>query len=182
MQIQISGQHINLGESLQTYAKESIEKTVQKYFPNPIDAEIKITKEGGHIKTEITVHPAMGLTLRAELSSTDAYSSFDGAVVKMSRQLSRYKNKLLSHKGGVPAQTAELSVIDSESEKEEVTSEAPAIIAEMQTQIPECSVSEAVMYMDLAGLPALLFKNKATNSFNMVYRRADGNIGWVNPK
>lgn len=182
MQIQISGQHINLGESLQAYAKESIEKAVSKYFATPIDAEVKITKEGGHIKTEIVVHPVTGLTLRSELSANDAYSSFDGAVAKMNRQLSRYKNKLMSHKTEIPAQTAALSVIDSEGEKEEITGDAPAIIAEMQTQIPECSVSEAVMYMDLAGLPALLFKNKATASFNMVYRRTDGNIGWVNPQ
>ena len=179
MQILISGQQINLGDNFRIYAEGALDSSVSKYFDEAVSADVRVTREGGEIKTELTVHPKTGAVIRSSASSADAYASLDGAISRLSRQLRKYKNKLTEHKNIV--EMADMSVIEAINETEESV-DAPVIIAEMQTQIPVCTVSEAVMRMDLENLPALMFKNTAHGGFNMVYRRADGNIGWVDPK
>lgn len=179
MQILISGQQINLGENFRVYAEGALDSSVSKYFDEAVSADVKVTKEGSEIKAEVTVHPKTGAVVRASATSADAYASLDGAVSRLSRQLRKYKNRLTQHKQVV--EMVDLSVIDAVNESEEET-DAPVIIAEMQTQLPVCTVSQAVMRMDLEGLPALMFKNTAHGGLNMVYRRSDGNIGWVDPK
>ena len=179
MQILISGQQINLGDNFRIYAEGALDSSVSKYFDEAVSADVRVTREGGEIKTELTVHPKTGAVIRSSASSADAYASLDGAISRLSRQLRKYKNKLTEHKNIV--EMADMSVIEAVNETEESV-DAPVIIAEMQTQIPVCTVSEAVMRMDLENLPALMFKNTAHGGFNMVYRRADGNIGWVDPK
>ncbi len=181
MQIIITGQQINLGENLRDYAEKALDSAVSKYFEEAVSADIKVAKDGALIKTDITVRPASGTVVHAAGTSADAYASFDDAVSKIARQLRKYKNKLVDHKAPSVVEMVDLSVIDSEDDKEEV-GDAPVIIAEMQTELPVCTVSAAVMRMDLAGLPALMFKNTAHGGLNMVYRRADGNIGWIDPK
>lgn len=180
MQIIITGHQIDLGDSLRSYAEKALETAVSKYFEEAVRADIHIAKEKSAFRTEITVHPATSVLIRAAGSSPDAYASFDAAAEKIARQLRKYKNKLADHKGA-SSELAHLSVIDAEEEKEEV-GDAPVIIAEMETELPLCTVSAAVMRMDLAGLPALLFKNTAHGGLNMVYRRPDGNVGWVDPR
>ena len=179
MQILISGQQINLGDNFRVYAEGALESSVSKYFDEAVSADVRVTREGSEIKTELTVHPKTGAVIRSSASSADAYASLDGAVSRLSRQLRKYKNKLTEHKNIV--EMADMSVIEAVNETEEAV-DAPVIIAEMQTEIPVCTVSEAVMRMDLENLPALLFKNTAHGGLNMVYRRSDGNIGWVDPK
>lgn len=179
MQILISGQQINLGDNFRIYAEGALDSSVSKYFDEAVSADVRVTREGSEIKTELTVHPKTGAVIRSSASSADAYASLDGAISRLSRQLRKYKNKLTEHKNIV--EMADMSVIEAVNETEESV-DAPVIIAEMQTQIPVCTVSEAVMRMDLEGLPALMFKNTAHGGLNMVYRRADGNIGWVDPK
>lgn len=179
MQILISGQQINLGDNFRVYAEEALDTAVSKYFDGAVSADIKVTKERTEIKTEVTVHPKTGAVIRSSATSADAYASLDGAVSRISRQLRKYKNRIIDHKAPV-IEMVDMSVIETPDEPEEVDS--PVIIAEMQTQLPVCTVSEAVMKMDLEGLPALLFKNTAHGGLNMVYRRTDGNIGWVDPK
>lgn len=179
MQILISGQQINLGDNFRVYAEGALESSVSKYFDEAVSADVRVTREGSEIKTELTVHPKTGAVIRSSASSADAYASLDGAVSRLSRQLRKYKNKLTEHKNIV--EMADMSVIEAVNETEEAV-DAPVIIAEMQTEIPVCTVSEAVMRMDLENLPALLFKNTAHSGLNMVYRRSDGNIGWVDPK
>ena len=179
MQILISGQQINLGDNFRVYAEGALESSVSKYFDEAVSADVRVTREGSEIKTELTVHPKTGAVIRSSASSADAYASLDGAVSRLSRQLRKYKNKLTEHKNIV--EMADVSVIEAVNETEEAV-DAPVIIAEMQTEIPVCTVSEAVMRMDLENLPALLFKNTAHGGLNMVYRRSDGNIGWVDPK
>lgn len=179
MQILISGQQINLGDNFRVYAEGALDAAVSKYFDEAVSADIKVTKEGSDIKTEVTVHPKTGAIIRSTAISADAYASLDGAVSRISRQLRKYKNRIIDHK--VPViEMVDMSVIEAPAEPEEVDS--PIIIAEMQTQLPVCTVSEAVMKMDLEGLSALMFKNTAHGGLNMVYRRSDGNIGWVDPK
>ena len=179
MQILISGQQINLGDNFRVYAEGALDTAVSKYFDEAVSADIKVTKEGSDIKTEVTVHPKTGAIIRSSAISADAYASLDGAVSRISRQLRKYKNRLIDHKSPV-IEMVDMSVIETPTESEEVDS--PIIIAEMQTQLPVCTVSEAVMKMDLEGLSALMFKNTAHGGLNMVYRRSDGHIGWVDPK
>ena len=180
MQIIITGQQINLGDNLRSYAEKALEAAVSKYFSDAISADVHVIKEGEEIKTDITVHPISGAMVKTTAFSADAYASFDGAVAKLSRQLSRYKNRLTDHRAE-PVEMVDMAVIDAKEDEEEV-GDAPVIIAEMQTELPICTVSGAVMRMDLAGLPALMFKNSAHGGLNMVYRRVDGNIGWIDPK
>ena len=179
MQILISGQQINLGDNFRIYAEGALDSSVSKYFDEAVSADVRVTRDGSEIKTELTVHPKTGAVIRSSASSADAYASLDGAVSRLSRQLRKYKNKLTEHKNIV--EMADMSVIEAVNETEDSV-DAPVIIAEMQTEIPVCTVSEAVMRMDLESLPALLFKNTAHDGLNMVYRRSDGNIGWVDPK
>ena len=179
MQILISGQQINLGDNFRVYAEGALDTAVSKYFDEAVSADVKVTKEGSDIKTEVTVHPKTGAIIRSSATSADAYASLDGAVSRISRQLRKYKNRLIDHKAPV-IEMVDMSVIETPTEAEEVDS--PIIIAEMQTQLPVFTVSEAVMKMDLEGLSALMFKNTAHGGLNMVYRRSDGHIGWVDPK
>ena len=180
MQIIITGQQINLGENLREYADNALTGAVAKYFEEAVSADVKVAKDGDLIKTDIMVRPMSGTVINATGTAADAYASFDDAVGKISRQLRKYKNKLVGHKAQ-KVEMVDMSVIDAEDGKEEVA-DAPIIIAEMQTALPICTVSEAVMRMDLEGLTALMFKNTAHGGLNMVYRRADGNIGWIDPK
>lgn len=180
MQILITGQQLNLGDNYREYAEKALDNTVSKYFEEAVSADVRVVKEGALVRAEITVHPQSGALVRASGLSSDAYAAFDEAAGKIARQLRKYKNKLVNHKNQV-VEVAHMSVIESSDEETEA-GDAPVIIAEMQTNIPVCTVSAAVMQMDLEGLPALLFKNEGNGSLNMVYRRTDGNIGWVNPK
>lgn len=179
MQITITGKQINLGDSMQAYAEKNMAAVVEKYFDSAVNASVVFSREGGSIKSEITVHPGQGSLLKGTAVAADAYIAFDRACDRIGRQLSKYKDRLQEHKG-TTFEMVDLSVIESEGEEDK--GDAPAIIAEMQTELPVCSVSGAVMRMDLEDLPALMFRNSAHGGLNMVYRRADGNIGWIDPK
>ncbi len=181
MQITLIGHQIDLGDSWREYADKAISEAVQKYFTKATDATVRVSHEGEAFRTEITTRPVGGLTISATGKANDAYGALDEAIRKMNVQLKKYKNKMTNHKA-VPTQMVAVSVIDAPAEAEEPMGDAPVIIAEMQAEMPTCTVSEAVMHMDLAGLPAYLFRNSAHGELSMVYRRNDGNIGWVDPK
>ncbi|MBP5343563.1 MAG: ribosome-associated translation inhibitor RaiA [Alphaproteobacteria bacterium] len=180
MQINITGHQIDLGDSWRSYTTEKVADIAGKYFPNAVDANVKVSRSGELLKTEITVHPVAGAVVVSESVAGDAYASVDGALAKMNRQLGKYKNKLVGHKYST-VEMVDMAVIDAEEDKDAV-GDAPVIIAEMQTELPLCTVATAVMRMDLAGLSAMMFRNTAHGGLNMVYRRADGNIGWIDPK
>ena len=132
----------------------------------------------------VTVHPAKNIVLKGTGVAADPYSAFDNANEHIATRLRRQKTKLNDHKGKTGlAEIANEAVFSLNEEAEEVDiDDAPLTIAELEANIPVCTVSEAVMYMDLNNESALMFKNTATGNFNMVYRRKDGNIGWVEPK
>ena len=180
MQIQITGQQIDLGSSLRSYIESALEGTISKYFEDAVKADVRIFKERNETVAEITVHPVSGVIVRATGASGDPYAAFDVATNKVARQLRRYKNKMTDYQAE-PVEMVAAAVIESDEEKE-VVGDAPVIVAEMQAELPVCTVSAAVMKMDLEGLPALMFRNTAHGGLNMVYRRNDGNIGWVDPK
>lgn len=178
MQITLTGHQIDLGASWREYAEKAIDGVVTKYFEKAREATVSVSHEGNDFKTEITVRPGIGLKISSSGQAVDAYGALDEALRKMGTQLKKYKNKMVEHKAD-SLQKVAVSVLSAP--EEEPIGDAPVIIAEMQEDMPTCTVSQAVMQMDLAGLPAYLFRNSAHGELNMVYRRNDGNIGWVDP-
>lgn len=181
MKISITGKQINIGDSLKKHTEESIEKVVGKYFDNPISASVNFSKESDFIRADISVHASAGIKVQGSAKNPDAYTAFDDANIRIAKQLARYKDRLTDHTAN--AEPAHIAVIKPEAEDiAPKVAPAPIIIAEMEDEIPTCTVSMAVMHMDLEDTPALLFRNAANGNLNMVYKRNDGNIGWIDPK
>lgn len=192
MQIQIKGQHIDVGNSLRSHVEEHLKKSIGKYFDRAVDAEVFFSKQGHEFRTTIVVNEGTGkgTMIRSQGDNTDVYASFDEALEHIEKQLRRYKRKLKNHHKNhiddferVEAMMeASKFVISNADDKEEAEDDAPLIIAEKPTRIERLTVSDAVMKMNLADLPALMFINKKTGALNVVYHRKDGNISWVDPK
>ena len=187
MRYQISGKQIDIGEALQTHVKEELGAAVAKYAERPTDALVIFSKSASEYNCEATVHLSTGLTAQAKGHSHEIYSAFDKCCEKMEKQLRRYKRRLKDHHkervDPVELIGASSYILASETEGEESEPETlqPMIIAEMETKIPSLSVGEAVMQMELSEAPVLVFKNEGKQGLNVVYRRDDGNIGWIDP-
>lgn len=187
MRYQISGKQINIGDALQTHVKQELGASVQKYAERPTDALVIFSKSGHEFVCEATVHLSTGMTASAHAHSTEIYGAFDTCNEKMEKQLRRYKRRLKDHhKDRVqPVEflgaSSYILQSQSESDAEEPETLQPMIIAEMQTNIANLSVGEAVMQMELSGAPVLVFRNEGKEGVNVVYRREDGNIGWIDP-
>ncbi|MEM7440166.1 MAG: ribosome-associated translation inhibitor RaiA [Pseudomonadota bacterium] len=189
MRYQISGKHIDIGDALQTHVKSELAAAVEKYAERPTEAQVTFSKDAHEFVCESSVHLSTGLTVNAKARSADIYSSFDGCAERMEKQLRRYKRRLKDHHNqrttpvevfGASAYTlAHDDEIDDASEPETLQ---PIIVAETQTKIKSLSVGEAVMQMELAGENVLVFRNDGAKRVNVVYKRADGNIGWIDPE
>ena len=184
MQISLSGNQVDIGDRLRSHVEENVLNAVNKYFPAPISCNVTFTKIKDSFNAEVTVHPAKNIILKGTGTAGDPYSAFDDANQHIATRLRRHKTKLNDHKGKTGmTEIANEAVFSFNEDAEEIDiDDAPLTIAELEANIPVCTVSEAVMYMDLNDEVALMFKNAATEKFNMVYRRKDGNIGWVEPK
>ena len=187
MRYQITGRHIDIGAALQTHVKAELGSIVEKYAERPTDANVVFSRAAHEFVCEATVHLSTGLTAQAKAHATEIYAAFDACAEKMEKQLRRYKRRLKDHHRErsepvelVGASSYILASRDTE-EDDETDSLQPVIVAEMQTKIPSLSVGEAVMQMELAGAPVLVFRNEKKNGMNVVYRREDGNIGWIDP-
>jgi ribosomal subunit interface protein len=187
MRYQITGKQIDIGEALQTHVRAELDSVVGKYTQRPTDAIVIFSKSAAEFVCEASIHLSTGLTAQAKAKAHDIYGAFDKCAEKMDKQLRRYKRRLKDHHKE-REQPVELSpassyiLAGSESHDEsEPESLQPIIIAEMEAKIPLISVGEAVMQMELAGAPALVFRNEGNKGINVVYRREDGNIGWVDP-
>ena len=187
MRYQISGKQIDIGDALQTHVKQELDVSVQKYAERPNDAQVVVSKSWHEFVCEATVHLSTGLTASAKAHNPEIYAAFDSCAEKMEKQLRRYKRRLKDHHKD-RAEPVELfgasSYIlasESDSDAQEPETLQPMIIAEMQTKIATLSVGEAVMQMELAGAPVLVFRNEGKEGLNVVYRREDGNIGWIDP-
>lgn len=188
MRYQISGKQIDIGEALQTHVQQELGEAVQKYAERPTDATVIFSKSAHEFVCESTVHLSTGLTASAKAHETEIYAAFDSCLEKMEKQLRRYKRRLKDHHKE-RAEPVELSgassyILASNTdgpEEAEPETLQPMIIAEMQTQIASLSVGEAVMQMELSGAPVLVFRNEGKEGVNVVYRRDDGNIGWIDP-
>lgn len=188
MRYQISGKQIDIGAALQTHVENELGDIVQKYAERPTDAVVVFSKSGHEHVCEATIHLSTGLTAQAKAHAPEIYAAFDACSAKMEKQLRRYKRRLKDHhKDRVePVElfgaSSYILAAGAETEEAEPDTLQPIIVAEMETPIPSLSVGEAVMQMELAGAPVLLFRNESKNGLNVVYRRDDGNIGWIDPQ
>jgi ribosomal subunit interface protein len=188
MHYQITGKQIDIGEALQTHVQSEMSEVFSKYAGRPTDAIIVFSKSGHEYVCEAEVHLSTGLTAQAKGKATEIYAAFDGASEKMEKQLRRYKRRLKDHHRD-RSQPVELSDAGSyilasndESDDQEPNGVNSMIVAEMETKIPSISVGEAVMQMEIADAPVLVFRNERHSGINVVYRREDGNIGWIDPR
>ncbi len=185
MKIIVSGKHMSVGESLQTHIEHRIEEGINKYLDRVTSVNVVVAKDAHLFRVDINGNTgtSSGVTIRGSASGTDVYQTFDAAAEKIEKQLRRYKRKLTNHHKQSHADVAFAAQAVAAKKyvlkDEEEVQDAPVVIAEKATEIETLTVSEAVMKMDLAELPALMFFNSANGSLNVVYRRADGNISWV---
>ncbi|MGC3937938.1 ribosome hibernation-promoting factor, HPF/YfiA family [Roseobacter sp. EG26] len=188
MRYQISGKQIDIGEALQTHVKEELGEAVKKYAERPTEAVVVFSKSAHEFVCEATVHLSTGLTAQAKAHQTEIYAAFDSCCDKMEKQLRRYKRRLKDHHKDraepveIYGASSYILASDADSESQEPETLQPIIVAEIETKIPSLSVGEAVMQMELAGAPILVFRNEGKEGLNVVYRRDDGNIGWIDPQ
>jgi ribosomal subunit interface protein len=187
MDIRVSGHQIETGAALQGHAEDRLNGIVDKYFSRALSSTVTFGKApAGAFACDIVTHVTQGLILKGHGAAHDAHLALDDAAAKIEKQLRRYKRRLKDrHEQSTYAAREEEAAYTvfalPEEEDEEVVSDAPPVIAETRVDIPETSVSDAVMILDLRNTNALFFKNAGTGRHNMVYRRPDGTIGWVEP-
>lgn len=201
MELTVHGKQINVGDALRTHVTDKLEDLNQKYFNHGTFATVTFSKEGhGHAKTKAHISIQMGKNIMvvADAVENDPYVSFESAAEKVGKQMRRYKRKLRDHHDRME-QTPESEIIKArdyvlaampeqdlgakdEPEDDVPHGEDPVIVAEIEKDIETMSVSEAVMRLDLSKEPALMFRNASHNGLNMIYRRPDGNIGWIDPQ
>lgn len=188
MHYQISGKQIDIGSALQTHVETELSAILEKYAGRPTDAHVVFSKSAHEFVCEAVVHLSTGLTAQATDRATEVYAAFDGCSEKMDKQLRRYKRRLKDHHKE-RSQPVELFASDSyilapsdESKAAEDDTVNAMIVAEMEEKIQSLSVGEAVMQMELANKSVLVFRNEKHGGVNVVHRREDGNIGWIDPR
>ena len=189
MQITVSGKQVDLSDALQQRVTDELTGITGKYFEHAQEARITFAKSRLGFSCDINLHAGRGLTLRGEAEGTDAYSAFDKAAVNVGKRLRRYRRRVNDHARDEAQRTrpesARQIILRAEAEDHEEPDAAPhvapAVIAETTTEIAHLSVSEAVMRMELAEQTVLMFRDVNSGVLNVVYRRSDGNIGWIDP-
>lgn len=185
MDVRVAGHQVDTGETLREHAQRRVSGITEKYFSRGVGANVTFGRGPNNDYTCDIVAPVVqGVVLKASCSGREPEMAFNGAADRIEKQLRRYTNRLKDHKVDEAAQAFVENAgytIFSGASRDHEQANSPAIVAETRIDIPESSVSDAVMLMDLRNTTALLFKNSATGEFNMIYRREDGNIGWVEP-
>lgn len=190
MQISVSGKGVEVGESLRSHVATQIEEHVNKYIDRVTTVQVVVSREAHNFRVDVTgnLGTHSGLVVRGRGESTDVYAAFDEALEKVAKQLRRYKRKITNHHGPshespAPARVKGTKyVLPADTGEREDNKHSGLVIAEAPTDIDTMTVSEAVMKMDLQDVPALMFFNSAHGRLNVVYRRVDGNISWVDPE
>jgi len=187
MQLTVRGKQIDVGDALRTHVSDALNSTTAKYFNNAIEANVVFSRNAHLIRSDLSVHVGRNILLQSNAEAESPYHAFDAAADKLAKRLRRYKRRLRDHHradGQQPALPAKSYILEAESE-ELLNGEEPSqpiVIADVSTSIESLTVLQAVMRLDLGDLPALMFRNQAHGRLNMVFRRPDGNIGWVDPK
>ncbi len=184
MQIQISGKNIDVGDTLRAQIESRLASDVAKYFDGTVDGHVTIAKDGGEFKADCTVHLSTGMKLQSHGRAPDAYACFEIAADKLSKRLRRYKRRLKDHhthrSEPVTSFEAPSYIIQASTDAQDEPADlSPAIVAESTEQVQELSVGEAVMKLDISDVNFVLFRNSGNGGINVVYRRDDGNIGWL---
>ena len=186
MDVRVAGHQMDTGETLREHAQRRVAEITEKYFSRSIGASVTFGRGPNNDYTcDILAPVVQGVVLKASYSGREPEIAFNGAADRIEKQLRRYTNRLKEHKVDEAArpyvENAAYTIFSGQREGDGEASDFPTIVAETRLDIPEASVSDAVMLMDLRNTTSLMFKNSATGQFNMVYRREDGNIGWVEP-
>lgn len=199
MHLTVKGKQLDVGDALRTHVGDTLNAVVGKYFSRPMQAEVVLSREAHLFTADISVHVGRNMVLQSSSEATEPYPAFDAAAEKIAKRLRRHKRRLRNHnrqdsQNAVESMPAVGYVLDAGAddahfdEPDDGAAETdgnghdkPVVVAEMQTIIDTLTVSEAVMRMDLADLPALMFRNRSHGGLNMVYRRQDGHVGWIDP-
>ena len=188
MDIRVSGHQVDTGEALRTHVSERLSGMADRYFSRAVAANVTFGR-GPHedFICDIVAPVAHGIVLKSSNRAADAHVAFEGAADKIERQLKRYTSRLRERRGGGDGSNAAVednaayTVFAAPKNEADPAPPSPAIVAETRVDIPEASVSDAVMMLDLRNTNALMFRNPKSGDYNMVYRRGDGTIGWVEP-
>lgn len=188
MRYQISGKQIDVGEALQTHVKAELGEVVEKYAQRPTECVVVFSRSAHEYVCEAVIHLSTGLTAQAKGHAAEIYAAFESCREKLDKQLRRYKRRIRNHHsnrtGPVEFGGASSYILAATEDADEAEPDTlqPVVIAEMETKIPSITVGEAVMQMELAGQKMLVFRNEGHGGVNVVYRREDGNIGWIDPR
>ena len=188
MVLRVSGKNFDIGEALRQHVKDKVEAASQKYFDGSVTGHVILDHEGSGYRCDCTLHLASGITLQAEGRAQEPYASFDQAAERLEKRLRRYKRRLKEHHGSSTAAGGndEMIVADYVIEApaldgEEGTDFHPVVIAERTSALKQLPVSQAVVELDFTGAPVHVFRHAGNGRVNIVYRRSDGNIGWIDP-
>jgi ribosomal subunit interface protein len=193
MTLRISGKSINVGDALRGRVSERTDEVLRKYFDGNYSGHITLSKDGFGFRTDCSLHLDSGITLEADSNAADAYASADQALLMIEKRLRRYKSlkdrsarKAYAASAALaemeaPTLDAPSYVIEAPADGDDEITYSPVIIAEATTSLKRLSVSEAVMELDLTGAACIVFQHGSSGRVNIIYRRADGNVGWVDP-
>lgn len=194
MRVQVAGRHMSVGEALRTRIAEDLTERMEKYASRATDASVTVGKTPlGQYEVDCLLHLSSGISLQAQGGGGDAHAAFDDALGKIEKRVRRYRSRLKNHHNGgnspLPAEDASAYVLapfeDEDDDAGTVPANggaaAPLVIAETKIQVKTMTVSMAVLQLDLADSPVLMFRNAASGDLNLVYRRSDGNVGWIDP-
>lgn len=188
MQLTVKGRRLDVGHALRGHVEDSLNAVAAKYFTNPIEATVVFSREAYLYRSDVSVHVGRNILLQSNAEADSPYGAFDQAADRVATRLRRYKRRLKDHHKDGPQDApweAQAYVLAAEPEELPDDHEEPTdhiVVAEMKTEIDMLTVSAAVMRLDLGNQPALMFRNSAHGGLNVVYRRDDGNIGWIDPQ
>ncbi|MDO6965653.1 ribosome hibernation-promoting factor, HPF/YfiA family [Rhizobium alvei] len=185
MSVRVTGKHMDIGDAFRMKISDKIHEAIDKYFDGGFSSQVLVEKSGSRFSADCKIHLDSGVHLHAEGEANDPQQAFESAFERVEKRLRRYKRKLRDHHHGESrsAQEVAYAVIDSPAEEVEEVAEdfAPVIIAETTKKLSTMSVASAVMALDMTDEPILMFRKPGTAELNIVYRRNDGNIGWIDP-
>lgn len=187
MQVSVTGKQVSIGTELREHFRDHLTDIVSKYFDQPIEANVVLSRNGHSTRVDISVHAIRGVLLQGHAETDNPYSAFEAASERIAKRLRRHKRRLREHRVSPAKEQTLLApqyVIagpDENEEFEDPVTGHPVVIAETTAEIELLTVSEAVMRMDLADVPAIAFRNAAHGRLNILHRRRDGNIGWIDP-
>lgn len=192
MALRISGKNMDIGEALRAQVQDRVNAAIAKYFDGDVTGHVTVEKEGTGFRTECVIHMPTGVTLESEGMAHDAYAAFDSAAHRIEKRLRRHKRRLRDHQSDLKGNKiapieAAYAILEAPTEEVEEEAEAPdgeyhpVVIAESTRALHTHSVSDAVLELDLSGAPFLVFLHAGTGRMNVVYRRHDGAIGWIDP-